>query len=399
MTTSAIRRISVPVVLAVLLIPISSSSVGASAQRAAGSTPSDALPVPLVSVVCSTPQTCVAIGAQTYGSTVGSIGARTENGGGSWASTSILSGVKYLGSLSCLTSRKCVAVGGNPAGNLWRGAVVRTLDAGRTWTLTSAVPKSVGLLREVSCPTTVFCMAVGSTAQSNVGSIAAAMSSNDSGRSWKRIPLPKGEKDLSLVTCTTRRNCIAVGEAEVMVGDPQAGSVTSIIATDNGGATWTQRPLQKGLSPILGAPEYSGITCAERNDCLLVGYAIPGDGNPSGVIAHSANGGKTWSYDAAPPDSNFLNAVSCPSPVRCVIVGGGIEPRGGGVRGLLTTTDGGLTWTSRTVPMEAMGLEGISCQTVSSCIAVGYGLSPDGSVEPSAVIVTSDGGDTWTSAS
>jgi photosystem II stability/assembly factor-like uncharacterized protein len=386
----------VPLVLAGLLSSFQTAEAQASPQRTTGSIPPESLTFPLASVVCSTTRTCVGIGAQHYGTAVGSTALTTSDGGSTWASTSILSGVKYLNALACASMRTCVAVGEYPLGNSDGGAVLRTLDGGRTWVLTSALPKSVGRLVGVSCPTKAFCMAVGASAP-RIGAVAIV--SDSAGRKWKRVALPKGEDDLSLVSCTTDRYCIAEGEVEATVGDSTSGDRVSIITTANGGSSWKQSSLMTNSAAPVGIPVFSGLTCATSTHCLLVGDATPGDGSPSGMIASSTDRGASWTFQAVPLGTTFLNAISCGSPTQCVVAGGGIEARGGGDRDILTTSDGGRTWISRLVPTSAVGLEGVSCLSMTWCVAVGFGLSvTDPTAQPAAVLVSSDGGATWNAA-
>ena len=385
-----------PLVLAGSLLLPENAAAGSPPQRPVGSIQAASLKVPLESVICSSAKECIAVGTQPYGSTVGSIAVITSDGGRTWASTPFFRGVKYLQALSCPSARTCIAVGSNPIGNGDRGAVIRTLDGGRTWTMAPSLPSGVGRLVEVSCPTKIFCMAVGTT--SSLTS-AIAVTSTNAGRSWKPLRLPKGVEDLSLVTCTTRRYCIAEGEMEATIGDPTSGNRLSIMTTPNGGTTWTQGSLSYNSDAPLGIPTFSGLTCGTPTHCLLVGDATPGDGSPSGMIASSFDRGATWTFQALPPGTTFLNAVSCESAMHCVVAGGGIEARGGSDRDILTTTDGGLNWTSRMVPSAAIGLDGISCPSESWCMSVGFGLSAtDPTAEPAAVVVSSDGGSTWKEA-
>lgn len=366
-------------------------------QRATGSVPPASLGMPLVSVVCSTPRNCVAIGTPSYGSPLSPIAVRTADGGASWASTSTLSGIKKLYALTCASARTCVAVGGNPQGNGERGAVLRTLNGGSSWSLAPTLPKGVGRLVGISCPTKFFCMAVGvNTAISR----AIAVTSNDAGKSWSTVVVPRSEEQLNLVTCTTRRSCIAEGQMEATIGDPSGGSRLSIITTTNAGSTWKQRSIATDSTAPLGIPYFSGLTCPSDTHCHLVGRATPPDGSPSGVILSSSDRGASWTNQALPPGTTMLNAISCGSATQCAVAGGGIGGRGGISRELLTTSDGGQTWTSRMVPSSAVGLDGVSCPSTTSCIAVGYDLSArDPSAEPAAVVVSDDRGTTWNSAS
>jgi photosystem II stability/assembly factor-like uncharacterized protein len=86
----------------------------------------------------------------------------------------------------------------------------------------------------------------------------------------------------------------------------------------------------------------------------------------------------------------MLNTISCASANHCAVAGFGA----GEFSALLTTSDGGQTWTSRTVPSWALGLDGVSCPSATACIAVGSTVV---SFAGSPVVVASnDGGATWT---
>ena len=127
--------------LAGLFASFETAGADTQSQRATGSVPPASLGMPLVSVVCSTPRNCVAIGTPSYGSPLSPIAVRTADGGASWASTSTLSGIKNLYALTCASARTCVVVGGNPQGNGERGAVLRTLNGGSSWSLAADVAK------------------------------------------------------------------------------------------------------------------------------------------------------------------------------------------------------------------------------------------------------------------
>lgn len=393
MTKHRIQWSCLTLILVGLFSSFETAGAHAQPQQATGLGPPSSIGLPLISVVCSTPSNCVAIGTPIYGHTLGPIAVRTANGGAAWASTGSLSGVKTLYALACASSRTCVAVGTNTKGSNQRGAVVRTQNGGTAWSVVPALPKGVGDLTGISCPTKTFCMAVGSTSSSYE---AVAMSSNDGGRRWDAVAVPKGENELTLVACTTRRDCIAEGEVESIVGDPSGGNRISIITTNNGGSSWKQRPIPIDSAAPPGFPSFTGLTCATPNHCLLLGDATPPDGSSLGVILSSSDSGASWTDQALPPDTTILNGISCGSATQCVAAGGGFGGRGGSTQDLLSTNNGGQTWTVRSVPPSAEGLDGVSCSSATSCLAVGFAYSSAApTAQPAAVIVTHDGGVTW----
>ena len=397
-------RITPPTAALIVLVStlgFSAMAGGQPPQRTSGTLHTGALASPLSAVVCTSNQRCLAVGGQLSGNEgKAAIAAVTTDRGTHWSSTKPYGGGKVLDGLACQTVRTCIGVGWSTRSKptsafIYKAFVLQTLDAGRSWQVRSTLPGGVGMLSDVSCAPS-FCMAVGGSPDNTT---AVALITRSAGRRWTSLSLPKGEESLKLVTCTTAGNCIALGTREATTGDPSSGSLTSIIASASGGLSWSQRPLPTGAQPVVGIPYFTGMTCATRSHCLIVGEATPGDGNPSGLILSSADGGRTWRYDKVPSPTTILNAVACASSVQCVVMGGGFEPRGGPVRELLATTDHGQSWVSRTVPAAASALEGVSCPSKTVCVATGYGASSaDQYAEQPVTIVTTDGGTTWNSS-
>jgi photosystem II stability/assembly factor-like uncharacterized protein len=383
------------VVVVGLLLPSSNAgAVRSEVERTAGPVATSALAAPLVSVICSSRQTCVAIGSGSRetdclgggctGTTYYSIGTSTSDGGAHWSSTSIFKGVGSLNALACASAEICLAVGYSRAGELNRGAVIRTGDGGHSWVLVSGLPSGVGVLSSISCPTPRFCMAVGA---SKDGSAGLALTTTNSGQRWTRGSLPKGEKSLTLLNCTSPRHCIAEGGG-------QSGYAGTIITTSNGGRTWQQSSLPTGIGPV-GVPYSAAITCTVPNLCFIVGYSTPGDGSPSGYVMASSDGGRSWVFEGLPSGITSPNAISCANSSDCVVVGGGFEARGGLDRLILTTTDGGRTWVSRSVPTGLGGFDAVSCPTVTTCIATGFNVIGTSPVLQPSIAVTSNGGAVW----
>ncbi len=367
-------------------------------ERTSGELTPSALAAPLIAVLCTSEERCMAVGGPGYGTVGGggSIAATTSDGGAHWARTPLLVRAAWLKALACSTSRTCIAVGGNPAGNDVKGVAISSLDAGRSWRVMPALPKGVGVLNSVSCPTASFCMAVGVSPD---GSTGVALVTSSSGQRWKRLSLPKDERGLALVNCTTSHSCIAQGTREAVSGVFDSGERLSIVTTSDGGTTWTQRAPPAVDLTTEGFPNLKGVACPSSTRCFLVGDATPGDGSPSGLVYASADGGRTWTSEPVPPGTTILNGISCANARECAVVGGGIEPRGGTDRDILTTTDSGQTWVSRPVPPTVVGLVGASCPTVKICVSAGYGLTTTTPyVDQPVVATTSDGGTTWTAA-
>jgi len=103
----------------------------------------------------------------------------------------------------------------------------------------------------------------------------------------------------------------------------------------------------------------------------------------------------------APPGTGFLTAVACGSSRRCWAVG---QPPAGTLTGpaktttvvVDSTTDGGISWRAQEIEMLGpTSLTSIACAGTSTCMAVG---SVDvGGSAVGAVLVTTDGGRSWSS--
>jgi photosystem II stability/assembly factor-like uncharacterized protein len=381
MRTSWIKWTLIPFAAASLLGSIDSPVAVGAPKRISGSASSGAPFYPDL-VYCSSAQRCLGIGtinAQT-----------TSDGGRHWTrGTTFLHGDMGVHAMSCPSPQTCLAVGSYEAiadervnglserRVTTRPTVVRTTDGGRTWALMPPLPRDIVGMTDISCPTRSYCLAVGSTPDD---SASDALVTTNLGRSWRRLDIPSDER-LASVACTSRSACIAAGNLD--------NSPLSVIYTSDGGTTWMQSAL-----PIDGYLHYpAGLTCLGRTRCFMVGKTVhPESGFEPGYIIESTDGGRTWTDDVLPPGAPSLSELSCASATTCVVTGG---PEG---TPLLTTENSGTTWIVPALPPSVASLEGVSCPTKTWCIAVGFG-PPDGGepgVGPSAVVVTHNGGATWT---
>ncbi|MHB8290560.1 MAG: hypothetical protein ACYDEY_15285 [Acidimicrobiales bacterium] len=115
--------------------------------------------------------------------------------------------------------------------------------------------------------------------------------------------------------------------------------------------TWT---VQKGSFATLGTLD--GISCPSALECVAVGY-----NNNSYYDAITKDGGSHWITQGGQDSSQFrghYSGVSCANTKDCVIVGwwtilGGLAALDTYL--VLTTTNGGATWTSQCVACNSYG--------------------------------------------
>ena len=297
----------------------------------------------------------------------------TADGGSVWTPESLPAGDPILTDISCPTTSDCWTVGTD--GSLINATVLATTDGGTTWS-TQSVPPATESLTGVSCPTASACVAVGVGTSGPV-----VLSTTDGGASWSSEGLPKKLVDpnasLSSVACASASDCWAVGAG-------RRGLTGAVIRTTNGGRTWRNEALPKGIE------ELRHVSCVNPSDCWAVGSATL-DGH--GVVIATTDAGKTWNTQRLPKRVGALDDISCSGGRQCWITGASVDASGGarpsamgvdatrlGRSGIVTapggaglvlaTSDGGKRWKSEGLPPGTSGPSGISCPDPSTCRAV-----------------------------
>jgi photosystem II stability/assembly factor-like uncharacterized protein len=157
------------------------------------------------------------------------------------------------------------------------------------------------------------------------------------GSDWKRVA-PKGATGgIRGISCAGASVCYAT-------------AIDSIVATKDGGSTWTAH----ALNP---SDEIIGITCTGISTCFAVGWP--------GAVYSTFDGGTTWTYRSTSISGadETLTDVGCLGPTTCVAVG---------TDGIALSTTDGINWFVESTPTSA-NLLGISCSQGSFCVAVGGG--------------------------
>lgn len=318
-------------------------------------------------VDCPTASICVAVGAD---SSLSGLVATTNDGGNTWTSSSVPSGLPELTSVSCSSDSNCVAVGS--------GVDITSSDGGATWSAHSIPTKNVGLLG-VSCPAgTSTCVAVGVTPDIGGPLNGAIITSNDGGVTWSATKSTFQLGAVGGVSCASSTFCVAVG--------------AQILVTNDGGQSWTQQ-FVGGQVGILRT-----VSCGSPTTCVAIGANPAGvqESNQAGFGILSTDGGTKWTSVRLPASSWTVNALSCPDANDCVLSGPSI---GGSGAPLWTSADGGSTWSSSPLPSTVTAVSSVNCASKTSCVYVGIaGGSPtagssssssNGSSNPITAIFTS----------
>jgi hypothetical protein len=189
------------------------------------------------------------------------------------------------------------------------------------------------------------------------------------------------------------RRCVIAG---VLIATLALGTESASLAevARPAPAAWHLEDALPPLARFLGAG-----ACTSPSDCLL-GAATPSGG---GLILRSTDTGATYAPTTVPPGMPGVNAIACPSSTVCFAVTSNEQSEGAFLPTsgywILKSTDGGVTWTKVYEdpggdPFGGATLDTISCPSTTWCMAAGPGEFLD-----ATILVSADGGSTWTEES
>ena len=327
----------------------------------------------LAAVACYSTSGCV-VGSDedvVAGATVGPDTLYTTNGGSTWKRKEPHPPIRRLGDfggtpISCPTAHTCFAVGGSGPVDGGSGAnvILKTCD-GHHWSWSLKGHPGTGGLHAISCASASHCITTGYSKDHSKGVILAT---TNGGKKWK-AQTSGTTLQLWGVSCPTTHTCFAAG-----------GSGT-ILQTSNGGKTWA--PQTSGTSQTL-----YGVSCASASHCVIVGS--------SGTILTTTNGGSTW-VPRTSALTRQVYGVSCHDTKHCVIVGNNYQPGSKALVGIAHTSNGGKTWSSPSIAVpknEVWDLDSVSCTSNTHCTASG-GTGFEAPGHPALLLSTTNGGKKW----
>lgn len=359
----------------------------------------------MTSLTCVASETCLGI--------LNGQVASTTNGAVSWT---VHHGTHDADSLSCPTAGDCDVLETSAVGHADTLVVARTTDLGATLATVLTV-HGTGWRgpSALSCAAAADCVALVPRATD-----PQLVSTTDGGRRWTTHDAPEPAAiPVEAIECTSVNDCV------VLAVDPQHRSTIDSYSTTDGGAQWSEATVwvlgYRGAAPSLSCaatqcvvtlgtrsvfsldlaaqgtttwtasretastPTLNEVACETNGDCLAVG---------SGERATSLDDGDSWTMQ---PDAalagDSLDSLTCPLPSTCFAAGSASQ--GAASSGIvLVTTDLGANWTSATVPWEVGGVSDVQCNSLGTCLALPRFTNALAHV-PTFVLQSTDGGSDW----
>ena len=138
------------------------------------------------------------------------------------------------------------------------------------------------------------------------------------------------------------------------------------------------------------APALTGISCPTAQLCLAVGLSGSASG---GIVLITRDAGASWTAGAIPAGATVITSVQCPSAIDCTVI----------------ATDGTTFWSAHSVdfgnqwqrggslPAGLQDAGSLTCVTGGPCLVTGFTATTAGHGQ-GAIVVSGDGGTTWTAA-
>lgn len=271
----------------------------------------------LSAVSCADTRHCLAVGSVTQPLPGGAV-AVTADGGRTWGAGLGPPGDTALVAVQCSAPGTCVvlAVTGTDTFS------ATTTDGGATWQRGGTLPAGFDGASSLSCPTALTCAVAGYTATSPGHGVGVIAVTHDGGMTWSLATVPANTGVLHAVSCDTT-GCLAVGSSSTVITGVPSGT-GAVLASADGGATFTTRPASPALDDGLGVDCAPPAGRGAPPVCAAVGIAFTHAIPPvplSSVVATANPGGYVLPLAARYVPSPLV-AVTCPTAVRCVAAGG-----------------------------------------------------------------------------
>ncbi len=264
-------------------------------------------------LACVGAATCALLGVDGSGN---SYFLETTDGGQSWTTSpgpGQLTSAIGLVRMSCTSVSSCVAIASDPSGQTGTASAYVTDDGGNTWAETS-LPQNYAP-EGLQCAGASMCATIGivQPAGSATAPPLMALYSTDGGSTWATASLPSTRGGIIRLSCADASDCIAS-----LFG--RAGTTDTELLSSDGGQTWADSGSSLPQATL-------ALTCPSAADCWASGLVVPHQsGQPSqatsasGAISFTTDEGQTWQAAALPNGLGPVVDVSCPSDTNCFAI-------------------------------------------------------------------------------
>jgi photosystem II stability/assembly factor-like uncharacterized protein len=253
---------------------------------------------------------------------------RTVDGGASWRHGRI-AGAEELGvrDIHAFDDRRAVALTiASP------GRIYRTLDGGATWKMVFEDDRPAVFFNCMDFADGARGYAVGDPIDGRFLFIETL----DGGESWQTLPASQRPEPVTgEAQFAASGTCLQAEGDEIWIGT--GGSVARIFRSLDRGRSWSAArvPLQQGEA----SQGVFGLLRRNARDAVIVGGDYTQEGDATGSLALTQDGGRTWRGDSSMAPGGFRSAVvSYEESGRSVLVT--VGPSGSDL-----SNDGGRTWT------------------------------------------------------
>jgi photosystem II stability/assembly factor-like uncharacterized protein len=254
-------------------------------------------------------------------------------------------------------------------------AIYKTTDGGATWT--KSFTHAGTYFRAILFTDAMhgFAGNLGAGLSPSITDTNVLYATTDGGVTWNPVTTITGATPEGICNLT------AV-DATHIFGVGRANQPAHLIASSDGGATWTATDLSATFMMVIDA----------RFTSATEGWIAGMDVNGFANVAHTADAGKTFDtvFTSKTPNS-LVWKISFPSDQVGYVA---VQDATQGPPTFAKTTDGGKTWTESPLPQQ-----GTSSKTAYPAIGVGFITENVGWMSPEdpklPTYVTTDGGQTW----
>jgi Bacterial Ig domain len=288
----------------------------------------------LDAVACSSTTRCTAVGSTTTSDPSDPAIVATSDGGATWTAETPPSGFSSpngfstsLVSVVCPSTTSCVALGDIVNTSL---PIISTSDGGATWTMPGDIPESPHLyqLNQIACTSSTACMVVGEASVNDGPGVVEATS--DGGATWATQSAPSSSLEFKGIACPAAGACIAVGDGPYTSGAIVIGQAptTRVLVPSNGAAVNSGIVLDAGASSPVGIAsanfEVSGGSISDKvvssSGATLYGYIGEWDTTdvPNGIYTLQSVATDTLGQSST--SAPVTVAVNNPPPTTSVLI-------------------------------------------------------------------------------